>query len=245
MHTQPPALTAAWMGRVDYEAAWELQRNLFDARLKGACGDLVLLLEHPPTYTLGRRAEKSDVVYDEAQRTERGISLYEVDRGGRATYHGPGQLVGYPIVALGERFDVLAYLRSIEETLVRTAAEFGVAAERDRRHTGIWVGRDKLGAIGVKITRGITMHGFALNVTTDLSMFEGIVPCGIPDRWVTSLEAQTGTARAVEEVASTAATHLASVLNRSLVWTHPAALNDVRVGGEESEDRSERELLHH
>jgi len=243
---RPRALTAAWMGRVDYGRAWELQRALFDARLRGVCGDLVMLLEHPPTYTLGRRAEASDIVYDEAQRAERGISLYEVDRGGRATYHGPGQLVGYPIVALGEPFDVLAYLRSIEETLVRTAAHFGVSAERDGRHTGVWVGREKLGAIGVKITRGITMHGFALNVTTDLSMFEGIVPCGIPDRWVTSLQAQTGTSRSVEEVATNAATHLSAVLDRSLAWTSPGALRDISgVGREASQDRSGRELQLH
>ena len=239
-------LTAAWMGRLDYAEAWELQRRLFEARLSGACGDVVMLLEHPPTYTLGRRAEASDLVYDESVRRERGISLYEVDRGGRATYHGPGQLVGYPIVALGEPVDVLAYLRSIEETLVLTAAEYGVAAERDRRHTGVWVGRDKLGAIGVKITRGITMHGFALNVATDLSMFEGIVPCGIPDRWVTSLQAQTGTSSSVKEVAAVAATHLASVLDRALVWTHPGGLRDVVPAGHEAlQNRSERELQLH
>jgi lipoyl(octanoyl) transferase len=241
--TRPQVLTAAWMGRIDYAEAWELQRGLFEARVKNLVGDVVLLLEHPPTYTLGRRAEASDLVYGDAERNARGISLYEVDRGGRATYHGPGQLVGYPIVALGEPFDVLAYLRSIEETLVRTAAVYGVTAERDRRHTGVWVGRNKLGAIGVKITRGVTMHGFALNVTTDLSMFEGIVPCGIPDRWVTSLEAQTGASRSVQEVAGVAATNLASVLDRALVWTHPAALKDVvTVEREASEERSRREL---
>ena len=241
--TGGPVLTAAWMGRIDYAEAWELQRRLFEARVKNACGDVVLLLEHPPTYTLGRRAEPSDLVYGDAERSARGITLYEVDRGGRATYHGPGQLVGYPIIALGVPFDVLAYLRSIEEMLVRTAAVYGVAAERDRRHTGVWVGRDKLGAIGVKITRGVTMHGFALNVTTDLSMFEGIVPCGIPDRWVTSLQAQTGTRRSVQEVAGVAATNLASVLDRALVWTHPGALRDVVMAGREaSEERSGREL---
>ena len=241
--TRGPVLTAAWLGRMGYADAWHWQRRLFEARLRGECGDVVLLLEHPPTYTLGRRAEESDLVYGEAERKARGISLFEVDRGGRATYHGPGQLVGYPIVALGERFDVLAYLRCIEETLVLTAAEFGVAAERDRRHTGVWVGRDKLGAIGVKITRGVTMHGFAINVTTDLTMFEGIVPCGIPDRWVTSLQAQTGTGQSVKDVANIAATHLASVLDRALVWTHPGALRDVVAAGHEApQNGSERAL---
>ena len=132
----------------------------------------MMLLEHPHTYTLGRRALEEDLVYGEAQRAALGISLFRIDRGGRATYHGPGQLVGYPILALGERYDVIEYLRNLEEVLIRTAADLGVEAARDPQHTGVWVGSNKIGAIGVKITRGITMHGFAFNVTTDLSMFD-------------------------------------------------------------------------
>ena len=237
------ALTAAWLGRVDFASSWGWQRKIFQARLDGKCGDVLMLLEHPPTYTLGRRSQESDLVYGERDRQALGISLFEVDRGGRATYHGPGQLVGYPIMALGENFDVLAYLRSLEETLVRTAADLGVSAERDGRHTGVWVGGDKLGAIGVKITRGVTMHGFAFNVTTDLSMYEGIVPCGIPDRWVTSVEAQTGARRSVKEVAGIAATHLASVLDKPLVWTHEGSLSDiVRAGNEASQRGGEQQL---
>ena len=218
------ALTAAWLGRVDYPAAWSWQRELFLARLEGDVDDTLMLLEHPPTYTLGRRAAEGDLVYDRRQRVARGISLFEVDRGGRATYHGPGQLVGYPILALGERYDVVAYLRNLEEAVVRTCADLGVEATRDPDNTGVWVGKNKIGAIGVKITRGITMHGFALNVATDLSMFEGIVPCGIQDRWVTSVEAETGQTPAIKEVAGIAANHLAETFGRSLVWTHPDAL---------------------
>ena len=222
---QPSAiLTAAWLGRVEYPAAWSWQRELFLSRLEGDVDDTVMLLEHPPTYTLGRRAAEQDLVYDRGQRLARGISLYEVDRGGRATYHGPGQLVGYPILALGERYDVVSYLRKLEEALISTLAEFGIEASRDPEHTGVWVGRDKIGAIGVKITRGITMHGFALNVSTDLTMFEGIVPCGLQDRWVTSIQAQSDTTPAVKEVAGVAATRLADVFERSLVWTHPDSL---------------------
>jgi lipoate-protein ligase B len=217
-------LTAAWLGRVEYPAAWSWQRELFLARLEGDVEDTLMLLEHPPTYTLGRRAAEEDLVYDRSQRMARGIDLYEVDRGGRATYHGPGQLVGYPILALGERYDVVAYLRKLEETLIRTCADFGIEATRDPDHTGVWVGKNKIGAIGVKITRGITMHGFALNVATDLSMFEGIVPCGIQDRWVTSIEQEAGNALAVKEVASIAANHLSDTFERSLVWTHPDSL---------------------
>lgn len=217
-------MTASWMGTVDYSDAWALQRELFLARLDDERGDTLMLLEHPPTYTLGRRALEEDLVYDEAERARRGISLYNVDRGGRATYHGPGQLVGYPILQLGDRYDVLTYLRKLEEVVIRVAANLGVEAERDPENTGVWVGKNKIGAIGVKITRGITMHGFALNVVTDLSMFEGIVPCGIQDRWVTSIEQETGTRHSVKSVASIAAEHLAEVFERPLVWAHPEHL---------------------
>jgi lipoate-protein ligase B len=217
-------LTASWLGRVDYPAAWSWQRELFLARLDGECGDTLMLLEHPPTYTLGRRALENDLVYGDSDRAARGIALFKVDRGGRATYHGPGQLVGYPILALGERYDVVKYLRRLEDVLIKTAADLGVEATRDPDHTGVWVGRNKIGAIGVKITRGITMHGFAFNVTTDLAMFGGIVPCGIQDRWVTSVQAETGRAHSVKEVATLASNHLAEVFDRGLVWTHPSGL---------------------
>jgi lipoyl(octanoyl) transferase len=217
-------LTAAWFGSVDYAAAWAWQRELFLARLDDDRGDSLVLLEHPPTYTLGRRALEDDLVYGEAERSARGIATYKVDRGGRATYHGPGQLVGYPIMALGERYDVISYLRKLEEALIHTASDLGVSAQRDEHHTGVWVGNDKIGAIGVKITRGISMHGFAFNVTTDLDMFGGIVPCGIKDRWVTSVEALTGNRHSVKEVAAIAADHVAEVFARDLVWTHPRSL---------------------
>jgi lipoyl(octanoyl) transferase len=219
-------LTAAWLGRVDYAAAWSWQQELFLARLDGERGDSVMLLEHPHTYTLGRRALEEDLVYGEAQRAALGISLFRIDRGGRATYHGPGQLVGYPILALGERYDVIEYLRNLEEVLIRTAADLGVEAARDPQNTGVWVGSNKIGAIGVKITRGITMHGFAFNVTTDLSMFTGIVPCGIQGRWVTSVQQETGRKHTVKEVAAIAAEHMGTVFGRPLVWTHPQALQE-------------------
>ena len=224
LRVEPVVVTAAWFGRVEYPEAWSWQRELYLARLDGDKSDSLMLLEHPPTYTLGRRGIAEDLVYDAYQRAARGIALYEVDRGGRATYHGPGQLVGYPILALGERYDVLSYLRKLEDVVVRTAADLGVEARRDPEHTGVWVGNNKIGAIGVKITRGITMHGFAFNVSPDLSMFEGIVPCGIRDRWVTSVEAETGVRHSLKEVGTIAAAHLADTFDRSLVWTHPRSL---------------------
>lgn len=226
--TEP--LVASWLGRVDYKAAWAWQRELFLARLDEERPDTLMLLEHPHTYTLGRRSIADDIVYPEAERIARGISLYEVDRGGRATYHGPGQLVGYPIMELGERYDVVAYLRRLEDVLVSTARDLGVDAHRDPEHTGVWVGSNKIGAIGVKITRGITMHGFAFNVSTDLEMFSGIIPCGIADRWVTSVEEQTGNRPSVKEVGELAANHLAEAFDRSLAWTHPIALRNAPLG---------------
>jgi lipoyl(octanoyl) transferase len=236
MVNQRGAVTAAWLGRVNYPDAWSLQKELFFRRLDGDCDDVLMLLEHPPTYTLGRRALEEDLVYNEAQRRAKGIALYTVDRGGRATYHGPGQLVGYPIMALGERYDVIAYLRKLEDILIATAADLGVEAHRDEHHTGVWVGRNKIGAIGVKVTRGITMHGFAFNVAPDLSMFEGIVPCGIKNRWVTSIEALTGVKRSTKEVATMTANHFAGVFGRALAWSHHDGL---RAAGDPRRDALE------
>ncbi len=217
-------LRAAWLGRVEYSAAWEWQRELFAARLAGHVPDTALLLEHPPTYTLGRRTRPRDLLYGEDELRARGIEVFEVDRGGRATCHAPGQLVGYPIMALGDRYDVLGYLRRLENALIATAADYGVTAARDPEHTGVWVGSDKLCAIGVKITRGITMHGFALNVATDLGYFAGIVPCGIKGRWVTSIAHETGERPGLHEVAARAAHHLAAAFGSPLEWVPGAAI---------------------
>jgi lipoate-protein ligase B len=218
---QPGVLEAAWLGRVDYREMWTWQRRRFEARLAGECEDIVTLLEHPPTYTLGRRSTSDEILYSTERRRELGISLFEVDRGGRATYHGPGQIVGYPIVALGHRYDVLKYLRGIEDALIGALAEVAIEGQRDPRHTGVWVGDNKIAAIGVRITRGVTMHGFALNVETDLSMFEGIVPCGIEDHWVTSVAAETGMHFRLDEVALILGTHLAGAMGRTLDWVTP------------------------
>ena len=227
-----PDITAAWLGTVDYRTAWEWQRELYRARLGEAIGDSLMLLEHPHTYTKGRRTLPDDLVLSERECEERGIAVYDVDRGGRITYHGPGQLVGYPIMALTQPYDVIAYLRAIEEALIGAVAELGVEATRDHAHTGVWVGSNKLAAIGVKITRGITMHGFALNVTTDLSMFGGIVPCGIADRGVTSVAVETGSFPALPRVATLCAVHLAAAFRRTLRWTEPAGLHPVGGVGE-------------
>jgi len=180
---------------VAYAEALELQRALVEDRRAGRVGDLLLLVQHPHVLTLGVRGDggRSHILASTETLAERGVSVYEAGRGGDITYHGPGQLVGYPVVDLKpDRCDVHRYVRDLEEVLIRTAAGYGVEAGRVEGLTGVWVGREKLAAIGVRISRWITSHGFALNVATDLDFFNLIVPCGIADRGVTSLERLLG-----------------------------------------------------
>jgi lipoyl(octanoyl) transferase len=178
------------LGTVPYAEALELQRSLVEDRRAGKVGDLLLLLEHPHVVTLGVRGDggRSHIVADAASLAARHVEVHETGRGGDVTYHGPGQIVGYPILDLRpDRCDVHRYVRDIEDVLIRAAADYGVTACRVDGLTGVWVGRDKLAAIGVRIGRWITSHGFAFNVNTDLDYFGLIVPCGIGDRGVTSL----------------------------------------------------------
>lgn len=206
------------LGRVPYGQAWDLQKQLVARRRAGEIPDALLLLEHPPTYTIGRSGSPASVLLDSAARSMAGIELYEVDRGGDATYHGPGQVVGYPIVDLRPRGgDVHAYLRAVEELLIRTLADFGIAGERDGRYTGVWVEGAKVAAIGVKVSVGVTSHGFALNVDPDFDHWRGIVPCGIQDRSVTSLRRLLGTRPDDREVLSALVRHAADVLDLDLV----------------------------
>ena len=193
------------LGLVAYADALALQRALVDDRRAGLVGDLLLLVEHPGVLTLGVRGDggRSHVLINAEALSARGIEVHEAGRGGDVTYHGPGQIVGYPILDLRpDRQDVHRYVRDLEEVLIRVAADYGVAAERVAGLTGVWVGREKLAAIGVRIARWITSHGFALNVNSNLEFFRLIVPCGIADHGVTSLEALNGAAvemRAVED----------------------------------------------
>jgi len=187
------------LGLVDYHAGLELQHALVEQRKRGEVPDQLLLLEHPDVITLGvrTRSDRSHVLETPEALAARGVALYETGRGGDVTYHGPGQLVGYPILDLKpDRCDVHRYVRDLEEALIRAVAEFGIAAGRVPGLTGIWTGaagrEDKLAAIGVRISRWVTSHGFALNVNTDLSRFGLIVPCGIADRGVTSMQRLLG-----------------------------------------------------
>jgi lipoyl(octanoyl) transferase len=229
---QEPGTAAVWTGLppgeltvvrlpglMPYLSMWERQRQLAAARQRDEIGDLLLLLEHPHVYTNGRRGDRAHLLIDEATLAALGAAYHEVDRGGDITYHGPGQLVGYAIVHL-ERLGlgVRSYVHGLETALIRTAAHFGVEAHTEPRYTGVWVNDEKLVAIGVKVQRGVAYHGFALNVTPDLSYFRRIVPCGIPDRGVTSLTRLAGRAMTVDEVAPVCAAAVADVLGLRISW---------------------------
>jgi len=195
------------LGHIDYQAGLDLQADLVAQRKRGDVGDQLLLLEHPDVITLGvkTRNDRSHILATDEELMERGVGLFETGRGGDVTYHGPGQLVGYPILDLKpDRCDVHRYVRDLEEVLIRAVAEFGITAVRVPGLTGIWVGHDgreaKLAAIGVRISRWVTSHGFALNVTTDLSRFGLIVPCGITGRDVTSMQQLLGRTVRMDEV---------------------------------------------
>jgi len=214
-----PSLVALWLGRVAYDDAAALQERLVDGRRRGVEPDRLLLLEHPAVITLGRRADPAHVLREPRELARHGIDVRASSRGGDVTYHGPGQLVGYPVVALPpDRRDAHRYLRDLESALIDTAAELGVAAHRVPGRTGVWVGNAKLAAIGVRLASGwITSHGFALNVARDLRGFDTIVPCGIRGAAVTSLEQLAGRPLDLGEVAAIAALRVAAVLGMDLV----------------------------
>jgi lipoyl(octanoyl) transferase len=195
------------LGRVPYQDAWTLQRRTAEDRRQGLIPDTLILLEHPHTYTVGRSGTRDHVFLDEAELAARGITCLDVDRGGDVTYHGPGQLVGYPIIDLGARPDVGWYLRSLEACLIDVLADFGIVAGRLEGYTGVWIGDRKIVAIGVKVSQGVTTHGFALNVSTDLSLFTHILACGIPDKGVTSMALELGAAPTMTAVEDAVVAH--------------------------------------
>jgi lipoyl(octanoyl) transferase len=239
------------LGRIPYTEGLRIQEQVVTARKAGAIADTLLLLEHPPVLTLGRNASRANILVSDEFLASRDVELHATNRGGEVTYHGPGQLVGYPIVDLrgdlpGRRGPFLGpvdFVRLLEEALIRTCAEFGVMAKRIPKCTGVWTfgGGDeaqvaqrargaaacaagaerKLGAIGVHVSQGVTSHGFALNVTTDLRDFDWIVPCGIRDRGVTSLEleAATGVVVTMDAAVNATSRHFGHVFQRQMLWT--------------------------
>ena len=209
---------ARWLGIVRYADGLRLQERAVERLRSGEAPEQLLLLEHPHVFTLGRGADSSNILADQQQLQSNSVEVHETGRGGDVTYHGPGQLVGYPIISLKpDRCDVHRYVRDIEEVLIRTIAEFGEVGTRIAGLTGVWVGNEKIGAIGVRIARWITSHGFALNVNTDLSYFKMIVPCGITDKGVTSLSRLVGRSIDTREVAQTTAVNFGIVFGREIV----------------------------
>ncbi len=221
MSTEPSRrLLWTFLGRVPYGPTAELQEGLRRDVRSGRGEEHLLLLEHDPVFTVGRNASADDVVAPAGWLAERGVEVHRTNRGGKVTYHGPGQLVGYPIVNLSpDRRDVRRYVRDLQEALIRTLAGYGIAGRRreGQDFVGVWVGDEKIASIGVHLARWITLHGFALNVATDLDFFSGIVACGLPRVRMTSIERKIGAAPTLEEVASRVAGHLARILDRQPV----------------------------
>lgn len=209
LHTQ--TISIQNLGLVNYEDAWEKQREIQAGVAAGEIPNTLLLLEHPPVFTAGRRTAESDRPID-------GTPVINVDRGGKITWHGPGQIVGYPIVKLKNGNDVVGFVREIEIALINTCQEFGINAERYCERTGVWIrdakGDRKLAAIGIRVAKGVTMHGFALNVNPDLSWFKKIVPCGIPDVEVTSLSVELGRNIAIVEILESLTRNITSALDK-------------------------------
>jgi lipoyl(octanoyl) transferase len=231
-------LNLVQLGRIDYAAALALQQELVEARHAQRIGNTLLLLEHPPVLTLGRNSRRSNILAPDELLARRGVQVHEVNRGGDVTYHGPGQLVGYPIFDLRSftpRLGAVEYVRLLEEVLIRACADFGVLAQRIPGRTGVWtipggsVPEKKVAAIGVHIARGITSHGFALNVTTDVRDFDLIVPCGITDRSVTSLdlEVESGStlhlAPTMDNAAHAVARQFGRVFGTQVLWVESLA----------------------
>lgn len=208
------------LGVVPYDEALAMQRQLVEERRAGHVPDLLLLLQHPAVITLGVKGDggRANVVATDERLGELGIAVHETGRGGDVTYHGPGQIVGYPILDLKpDRCDVHRYVRDLEEVMIRVCADYGVTAGRIKGFTGTWVGAEKIGAIGVRLSRWITMHGFAFNVSTDLDHFKLIVPCGISDRGVTSLERATGRRLPVAEVEDAVVRRFQEIFEREVI----------------------------
>jgi lipoate-protein ligase B len=218
---------AVWCGRVPYPAALDLQMRICRLKSRGIGRDVLLLLEHPPTITLGRNAKREHLLVSESFLQSRGIGIWNVDRGGDITFHGPGQLVGYPILSLGngER-DVHGYMRNLEQSLIDLLAGYGIQGGRESGLTGVWTGDGKIAAMGVHISRWVTRHGFALNVNTELSAYDLIVPCGLVGKSVTSMQKQLSRPVEMEEVASRYAVSFADVFNRGMVKMNEECLRD-------------------
>jgi lipoate-protein ligase B len=220
-----------WYGCVQYSEALDLQMQICESKKQGFVRDVLLLLEHPPTITLGRSGNANHLLVSDNYLKSHGVGFWNVDRGGDVTFHGPGQLVGYPILSLsaGER-DVRGYMRNLEESLIRLLASYGIVSRRDSQFTGVWTDDGKIAAMGVHISRWITRHGFALNVNTDLSFYNLIVPCGISGRGVSSMKKQLSHPVEMSEVAARYIKEFEIVFKRNAIRiSDPDLLNELRM----------------
>jgi lipoyl(octanoyl) transferase len=213
------------LGRSRYGDTWELQRRLFELRMEGKIDDVLLLTEHEHVYTIGKGGDENHLLASTQELQTDGVEVFRIDRGGDITYHGPGQVVGYPILDLNGYFrDIHRYLRSLEEVIIRALGQFGIQAGREEGMTGAWVSGEKIAAIGVKVSRWRTMHGFALNVNTDLTKFSRIIPCGIFHKGVTSIQKILGREVPLGEVEESLTTSFSSVFGCTPVPVPPAIL---------------------
>jgi len=208
-----------WLGLIGYRDAYQLQKKLLQQRLDGQIGDTLLLLEHPPTITVGKSGKVENILASQVKLAREGVSLVFTDRGGDVTLHGPGQLVGYPIMDLKEQNkNSRRYLHNLEETLIRTLVDFNIESHRDKGHPGVWVGDNEIAAIGLRLRKWITMHGFALNINTDLTLFSLINPCGFSDRTATSMAHLLGKEVPVDAVIERFIIHFSEVFHTQMLW---------------------------
>ena len=217
---------ACWLGSTPYQEAWDLQAEIVAAVRDGGAPDTLLLLEHPHVFTMGKAASSADILWDESERATREVDLIWSDRGGEATYHGPGQLVGYPIIDLAHfELTIPAYIHKLEQSVIEYLRELGVESEPGERGlTGVWSQGEKVAAIGIKLNRSVVSHGFALNLTTDLQYFDGIVPCGHAEKRPTSVEALTGRRIDTATAAREYTRHFAGVFRATADWASPETL---------------------
>ena len=227
MKSKERTCLAVFLGPVEYLRAIELQMQVCQTKKQGFEEDVLLLLEHPPTITLGRNGKWTHLLASDHELNLRGVGRFEVDRGGDITFHGPGQLVGYPILQLAkEERDVRRYMRDLEEALIRLLADYGIMAARQEGLTGVWTSRGKIAALGVHISRWITRHGFALNISTDLSCFDWIVPCGVSGRGVASMSSILDRQVELREVAEKFVCEFGNVFARETIWVSEDEFKD-------------------
>jgi lipoate-protein ligase B len=218
------------IGRTRYADAWTLQQELWTLRQAGAIEDILLLTEHEHVYTLGKSTDDNHLLASDEELKISGTDVFHIDRGGDITYHGPGQIVGYPIIDLHNYFlDIHRYLRSLEDVIIRTLAAFGIMAGREEDMTGVWVNEEKIAAIGVKVSRWVTMHGFALNVQTDLSRFDRIIPCGIFHKGVTSMQRTLGQQVPIDSVQKTIVESFTDVFGCEPSWIEKDKLDTTMI----------------